>query len=743
MKTLQRPEQITFQKKCNVKHGQARLSSMIGLSAGAISWSNLASANDEGRDLQTLILPDTYSALDDGTVILQLETGEQLTLTADQYVMLDGGLLLVVDELAQNSVAELPFLGSLRTQLFTEVQPVRSPDGSIVEASNQQPLWSGGGPAPQLFEEIDIQRFEIAQDQQEEEDGDEGLFLGGAGSVLIGLGVTTLGMMNTGAADDESTDGEGSDGGGSGGGGDTSAISFVSATTAKAFEQSTGTVYTAQAASTNSGSITYSIIGGVDETKFSIDPTTGVLTFVAPPSYGSPTDSGGDNVYDIQIEATDSAGDTAQRSLAVQVLEVSAVPGITGGSMAHLATAMGKLYYSYDDGSDTELWEYDHDAGTAREVQDINPGSANDSDPNTLIEYQGDGGALYFKANDGTNEVVHKYDGSSVTAISSLSNGTYSTNLFKNPIEFNDKLYFINTTNNFNYPNSLNALTEWNGSTATVIAGNTTQNGPNDTDWVVAAGVPPHGSADGQKLYVSAYRINNFNGDQVGQELFYWDANSSAQNLTLAASFNVSANDSATSHSYPQYMIEYDGSLFTRAQSSGTATSVTNGELWEFDPTDNSKTEYEIGSATNNNGLEKASMIVFKDKLYMIGDDDQANTGKELYVFDSSGIPELVMDINLGPGDGFNNAEDPTKKVESWWDPTILNDKLYFIANDGTGSDLWVYDGISDPTKAYDFATTSIQHLTFLTVLDDTLFFLGDNGGAGATSGTIDLWSIG
>jgi hypothetical protein len=221
MKTLQRPEQITFQKKCNVKHGQARLSSMIGLSAGAISWSNLASANDEGRDLQTLILPDTYSALDDGTVILQLETGEQLTLTSDQYVMLDGGLLLVVDELAQNSVAELPVLGSLRTQLFTEVQPVRSPDGSIVEASSQHPLWSGEGSAPRLFEEIDIQRFEIAQDQQEEEDGDEGLFLGGAGSALIGLGVTTLGMMNSGGADaeDESTDGGGSDGGGSDGGG--------------------------------------------------------------------------------------------------------------------------------------------------------------------------------------------------------------------------------------------------------------------------------------------------------------------------------------------------------------------------------------------------------------------------------------------------------------------------------------------------------------------------------------------
>ena len=221
MKSPQAPEQIACPTVGKAKHRLAGLSSLIGLSAGALGWSSLASANDKGRDLQTLILPETYSALDDGTVILQLETGEQLTLKADQYVMLDGGLLLVVDELAQNSVAELPVLGSLRTQLFTEVQPVRSPDGSIIEASNQQPLWSGEGPAPRLFEEIDIQRFEIAQDQQEEDEDDEGLFLGGAGGALIGIGITTLGMMNSGAADteDESTDGGGSGGGGSGGGG--------------------------------------------------------------------------------------------------------------------------------------------------------------------------------------------------------------------------------------------------------------------------------------------------------------------------------------------------------------------------------------------------------------------------------------------------------------------------------------------------------------------------------------------
>lgn len=713
MKSLQAPEQIASPTVGNAKHRLASLSSLIGLSAGALGWSSLASANDEGRDLQTLILPDTYSALDDGTVILQLETGEQLTLTADQYVILDGGLLLVVDELAQNSVAELPVLGSLRTQLFTEVQPVRSPDGTIVEATNQQPLWSGEGPAPRLFEEIDIQRFEIAQDQQEEDGDGEGLFLGGAGGALVGIGITTLGIMNTGDADDDGD--ESTDGGGSGGG-DPSAIGFVSGTTAKVFEQSTGTVYTAQATSTNAGSISYAIIGGADQGKFSINPSTGVLTFDAAPSYSSPTDNGGDNVYDIQIEATDSAGEIATRSLAVQVLEVAQALDLNGGSMAELSTAFGKLYYAYTYNGDEELWEYDPNNGNAQLVENIN--TVGPSSPESLIEYQGDGGALYFKANDGSNVVVHKYDGTSVSPIPSLTKATYTNFLFRQPIEWNGKLYFINAIGS----NLNSELTEWDGSSLRVIAGK--------PGWT-ASPVGPFGSADGQTLYTGAI---DYNSDK-GTELYYWEFGSTLQDLTHATSFNVTSNDVTETHSYPQFMIEYDGSLFTRAAShlDGKGTDA-DSELWEFDPTDNSKAEYEIGSGTHS-GLIYAPMIVFKDKLYMLGDDNDANTGNELFVFDRSGIPELVMDINQGPGDGL-------KQGNNEWYPTIFNDKLYFVANDGSGSDIWVYDGLTDPTKAFDFQTSSTTHLTSLTVLDDTLYFLGDSGGATATTGDIDLWSV-
>ena len=139
--------------------------SVLGLAAGAIGWSGLANADKSG--LQTLLLPDHYRLMDDGVVVFQLEGGEELSLDPNQYLILEDGLLLITDEFAQASMQSLPVMGSIRAQLTSELQPVRSPDGSVVLASDASPLWSGDGPAPRLFEDVDIERFELAQNEQD------------------------------------------------------------------------------------------------------------------------------------------------------------------------------------------------------------------------------------------------------------------------------------------------------------------------------------------------------------------------------------------------------------------------------------------------------------------------------------------------------------------------------------------------------------------------------------------------
>lgn len=69
-----------------------------------------------------------------------------------------------------------------------------------------------------------------------------------------------------------------------------------------------GTEVTTVAASDVDGdALTYSITGGADAAKFAIDAASGALRFVAAPDFEAPGDSGGDNVYDVVVSASDGS----------------------------------------------------------------------------------------------------------------------------------------------------------------------------------------------------------------------------------------------------------------------------------------------------------------------------------------------------------------------------------------------------------------------------------------------------
>ena len=91
--------------------------------------------------------------------------------------------------------------------------------------------------------------------------------------------------------------------------------------------------------------LTYSIVGGVDAVKFSVDGSTGALTFVASPDFESPTDSGANNVYDVVVQVSDGTFADTQ-AIAVTVNDVS-----DSGQYLDLLNVES---YSNDDG--TENW---------------------------------------------------------------------------------------------------------------------------------------------------------------------------------------------------------------------------------------------------------------------------------------------------------------------------------------------------------------------------------------------------
>ncbi|TAL19632.1 MAG: DUF4347 domain-containing protein, partial [Aquabacterium sp.] len=104
----------------------------------------------------------------------------------------------------------------------------------------------------------------------------------------------------------------------SNGGGSTASINVAETLTA----------VTTVVASDPDSTVSYSIVGGADSAKFSINTTTGVLTFSAAPDYESPTDVGGNNVYDVIVQASDGTL-TDTQAIAVTVTDVSSALVVT------------------------------------------------------------------------------------------------------------------------------------------------------------------------------------------------------------------------------------------------------------------------------------------------------------------------------------------------------------------------------------------------------------------------------
>ncbi|HEU5264265.1 MAG TPA: hypothetical protein VFU34_06480, partial [Gaiellaceae bacterium] len=99
----------------------------------------------------------------------------------------------------------------------------------------------------------------------------------------------------------------------SNGGGDSAALSRPENQTA---------VSDVDASDGDGQTLTYSIAGGPDAARFSIVPATGVLTFVSAPNFEAPTDVGGNNVYDVTVQASDGTlADT--QAIAVTVTDVA------------------------------------------------------------------------------------------------------------------------------------------------------------------------------------------------------------------------------------------------------------------------------------------------------------------------------------------------------------------------------------------------------------------------------------
>ena len=83
--------------------------------------------------------------------------------------------------------------------------------------------------------------------------------------------------------------------------------------------------------------LAYSIVGGVDAGKFTIDHDLGLLSFLSAPNFESPGDIGGNNVYDLIVRVSDGAL-SGDKGIAVTVTNVNEAPTIANQSFSVLDT---------------------------------------------------------------------------------------------------------------------------------------------------------------------------------------------------------------------------------------------------------------------------------------------------------------------------------------------------------------------------------------------------------------------
>ena len=107
------------------------------------------------------------------------------------------------------------------------------------------------------------------------------------------------------------------------------APSITSATPQEVAENiGTGTVYQIVATDVDAATTLVYSIRGADSALFSVDASTGAVSFTVSPNFESPTDDGANNVYNIVVDVTDGVL-TSSKRVAITVTDVNEAPVVT------------------------------------------------------------------------------------------------------------------------------------------------------------------------------------------------------------------------------------------------------------------------------------------------------------------------------------------------------------------------------------------------------------------------------
>jgi sugar lactone lactonase YvrE len=98
------------------------------------------------------------------------------------------------------------------------------------------------------------------------------------------------------------------------------------ATASKSVPENQTAVTDVDATDPDSDPLTYSLEGGADDSDFTINQTSGVLSFTTPPDFEAPGDANTDNVYEVTVAVSDGRGGSDSQQISVTVTDVVEAP---------------------------------------------------------------------------------------------------------------------------------------------------------------------------------------------------------------------------------------------------------------------------------------------------------------------------------------------------------------------------------------------------------------------------------
>ncbi|MFB9864795.1 cadherin domain-containing protein [Rufibacter immobilis] len=282
---------------------------------------------------------------------------------------------------------------------------------------------------------------------------------------------------------------------------------------------------------------TYSITGGADAAKFSINTTTGVLAFITAPNFEIPTDVDANNTYLVTVRATDNGTGALfeEQTITINVTNVNEAPVITSNGGGAAATI------SFPENSTaavTTVTATDVDAGSALIYSILSSGDADKFNLNATT------GLLTFKiAPNFEAPTDTDRNNTYVVTVRVTDNGA--------PTGTRDQVLTVNVTNVNEAPT---APTDINSATNTVA-----ENAANGTQVGITAS-----STDVDANTSLTYSLtNNANG------LF---TISPSTGVVSVANASLLDYETATSHSIT--VRAYDGALYS--STSNFTITVTN-----------------------------------------------------------------------------------------------------------------------------------------------------------------------